>query len=466
MTNLDDLFPSRVLEETGPDAVPGRAGEKFVYGVSGLLDALQGRIDIDFSSIWVRGEVSSLRRPSSGHLYFLLKDAESQVRAVLFRFQARRLVFELEEGQEVLCLGRINIYPGRGDLQLIVESVEPVGEGALRLAFEQLKTRLQAEGLFDRSHKKAIPFLPGRIFVVTSPTGAAVRDFIRTARARFPGVRMVLCPVRVQGEEAPWDIINALDLIELTARAEDVVVITRGGGSMEDLWAFNHEGLARRIFDFPYPVVSAIGHEIDFTISDFVSDLRAATPTAAAQLVVPDQKVLSGRMEDMVQHLRLLISRTLSNQRHRLQALRAGLVDPRRRLADRRLRTDELNSELTRLLSARLTSERQKISYAEQVLSRHHPGTMVRLARKDLSEKHSRFERAAGIYLERRRSRLGNTCASLDAVSPLGILARGYSLVYTEDKKLVSSSEDVRPGDRITVRPARGYIECEVKSTG
>ncbi len=462
------LFPERVLEDSEQTLLTaeGESGEGApqVYGVSDLLDAIQARLDLDFFRVWVRGEVSSLSSPSSGHVYFTLKDERAQVRAVLFRSQAQRLPFKLQEGQEVLCLGRLNIYASRGDLQLIVETVEPVGEGALRLAFEQLKARLEEEGLFDETHKKDLPVFPRRVFLVTSPTGAAVRDFIRTARARFRGVRMVLCPVKVQGEDAPWEIISALDMIELVAGEGDVVVLTRGGGSLEDLWAFNHEGLARRIFDFPHPLVSAVGHEIDFTIADFVADVRAATPTAAAQIVLPDRKGLLEQLSGLEKRLGLVVSALLSSARQKVQSLHVRLADPRRRLVERRLRVDDLTSQIRSSISRLISKQRLRHAGVEQGLMQRNPLSLVQLAQKDLEEKNRRLAKASDIFVERRRSRLGALAASLDAVSPLSVLSRGYSLAYnTVTREIIRSADQVVPGDRITVKPSKGLVHCEVK---
>ncbi len=460
------LFPDSALQGAGEpplSRVPETLRGARVFGVSELLDAIQARIEPGFSHVWVRGEVSGLTTPASGHTYFTLKDRDSQLRAVLFRLQARRLSFRLENGQEVLCLGRANIYASRGDLQLIVEDVEPVGAGALQLAFEQLKERLQRQGLFDAGHKRELPLVPNRVFVVTSPTGAAVRDFVRIARARFQGAKMVLCPVTVQGDSAPWEIISALDLIELVAMDGDVVVLTRGGGSLEDLWAFNHEGLARRIFDFPHVLVSAVGHEIDFTISDFVADVRAATPSSAAQLVFPDTRDLMDKVHGLEKRLSLLAKRSLAVAREGLRVLSARLVDPRKRLVEKRLRVDDLTARMAGAVSQRVAGARFRYKSLEQGLLRESPVAKLKLHHRDLEEWSRRLSRSMHGCVENRRSRLRSLASSLDAVSPLSVLSRGYSIAcHPATRRVITSADQVVPGDHITVEPARGLIHCRV----
>ena len=297
---------------------------KEILTVTALNEHIKNLLEGSFDTLWVEGEISNLRKPSSGHMYFTLKDEKSQIRAVLFKYSnmpgsfpwARRARFDLEEGMSVICCARISVYLPRGEYQLIVEAVEPRGIGALQLAFEQLKARLLAEGLFDAARKKPIPFLPRRIGVITSPTGAVIRDILNITARRFPSVDILVAPVRVQGPEAPAEIIQALSEMQ-NVRDIDVIILARGGGSLEDLAPFNDEGVARAIYRCQIPVISAVGHEIDFTIADFAADLRAPTPSAAAELVMPVRKEVAGTLETL--HMRII-----SHQRRIMEIVQAS----------------------------------------------------------------------------------------------------------------------------------------------
>ena len=301
---------------------------KDILTVSQLNDNIKTFLEEAFGSLWVEGEVSNLRRPQSGHVYFTLKDDKSQIRAVYFRqygySRSRVANFDLEDGMKILCRARLSAYPPRGEYQLIMESVEPQGVGALQKAFEQLKAKLAAEGLFDEAHKKALPFLPGRIGVVTSPTGAVIRDILNITRRRFPSADILIAPTRVQGNEAAGEIISALRNLHTYGKV-DIIIIARGGGSLEDLAPFNDEALAREIFRSSIPIVSAVGHETDFTICDFVADLRAPTPSAAAELVVPQRTELQENLYNLRQRLVAAQRRHLDDQKERLASLRPGL---------------------------------------------------------------------------------------------------------------------------------------------
>ncbi len=465
--SIERLFPHSLLEGI---ASPGPTQEippstRKVWRITDLLGMVQDRLDLYFDLLWVEGEISNLRRPSSGHYYFTLKDDRSQIKTVLFRSQAAHLPFDLEDGQHVICLGRLNIYTGRGDLQLVADLVESRGEGALQLAFEQLKARLAEEGLFSSRHKGPIPFLPHKVFVVTSPSGAAIRDFVRTARKRYPGADIVLCPSRVQGDRAYEEIIDAMDLAQQVAGDGDVILLTRGGGSIEDLWAFNGEALARKIFNCPIPVVSAVGHEIDFTISDFVADQRAATPTAAAQLLFPSREELMDRLAALFRRMTLSGLHTLEAKRHKVQMLIQHLKDPKRRLVELRLHQDDLNTRLLRAVQTRITSLHQVCSDLQGRLVANRPERRLVMARSALSSLSQRLMRAALVSIERRRHSLAVLSKELDAVSPLAVLARGYSLVYrVSSGEIVRNSEEVIRGERLLIRPEKGDILCEVLS--
>jgi exodeoxyribonuclease VII large subunit len=394
------------------------AADPPVFTVSELTEAVRialGRIAS--GTVWVEGEVSNCRPHSSGHCYFTLKDDRATLSAVLFRGQARLLRFRLEDGQRLVCRGRLEVYAARGQYQLVVESVEPRGAGALALAFEQLRQQLAADGLFDPARKRPIPRCPGRVAIVTSPTGAAVRDILTVLGRRAPGVALRVVPVRVQGEGAAAEIAAAVAAVS-AARAADVVIVARGGGSIEDLWPFNEEAVVRAVAASAVPVVSAVGHETDVTLCDLAADLRAATPSAAAELVATSAAELAGQLGELRRRLAVAA-------RQKLDARRAGLADLRLRLGDPR----------SRLATARL----------------------------ELADQTGRLASTAGAALTSRRLRLVALAGRLDALSPLAILARGYAVVRTEDGRVVTDADTVADGDRLAVRVARGEIAARVE---
>jgi exodeoxyribonuclease VII large subunit len=467
--SIKDLFPPSALEGIVSPDIDQKSppSARHVWRVSDLLAKVQSRLDLDFDILWVEGEISNLRQPSSGHCYFTLKDDRTQIKAVLFRFQAARLPFDLKDGQHVICFGRLNIYTGRGDLQLVVETIEPKGEGALQMAFEQLKARLAKEGLFSSEHKLPLPLLPRMVFVITSPTGAAVHDFIRNARERCPGANIVLCPVRVQGKEAPGEMIDALRTVQHVAKEGDIILLTRGGGSLEDLWAFNDEILAREIFNCTIPVVSAVGHEVDFTISDFVADCRAPTPTAAAQLIFPHRGELMDKVAILTRRMILSSHNRLKVNRQRVQLLRHRIKDPKRKIIEQRLHQDDLNARLLRVMQESIGSWFQVYLNLRERLTVHEPGGRLALAKAESCSLSRRLIRAGSVSIERKRHFLATLSGKLNAVSPLAVLARGYSLVYrTSGGELVRRVEQVAEGERLLIRPEKGTILCKVLSTG
>jgi len=433
-----------------------------ILTVSELTRQIQDVLEATFDQLWVEGEVSNLRRPASGHLYFTLKDEESQIRAVLFRPAARALKFDLEDGMHILCRARMNVYKPRGEYQLILDYAEPRGVGALQIAFEQLKAKLQAEGLFDPVHKKPLPFLPSRIAVVTSPSGAVIRDILNITKRRFPSVDILIAPVRVQGAEAAAEIVEALDRLN-EMPGIDVIIVARGGGSLEDLMAFNDEGVARAIFASRVPVVSAVGHEIDFTIADFVADVRAPTPSAAAELVVPLRS-------DLVQQVRALrgrfvqaAERFLRLRRQRLEVLAERVRDPRRRLVDLRLALDERFAGLTASLTRRLRTERERLRRFDTHLQYLSPAAKVEALTFVLEN--MRKGMITGIFrqVEGLRSRLAGLTALLDSLSPLAVLARGYAIVRTlPEGKVVRNAGDLSTGDPVGINVAKGRFNAVV----
>ncbi|UCF56269.1 MAG: exodeoxyribonuclease VII large subunit, partial [Deltaproteobacteria bacterium] len=334
-----------------------------IYTVSALTEQIKDLLEEHFDFVWVEGEISNFRSPSSGHYYMALKDEKAQIKAVMFRPQTRYLKFTPEDGMKVIAQGRIGVYQPRGEYQIILDYLEPLGIGALALAFEQLKKKLAAEGLFDEEIKKALPFLPQRVAVITSPTGAAIRDFLKIIHRRFANIQIIIVPAKVQGDEATVELVEALDTVNRELNV-DVIVLTRGGGSLEDLWAFNQEELALAIRASRIPVVSAVGHEIDITISDLVADLRAPTPSAAAELLVVEKESLIERLKEMRDRLQSDINTSLANLNQRLSLLSKGLHDPRKRIADSWLHLDELNGRLIRLIDL-MIKERKKNLAAE-----------------------------------------------------------------------------------------------------
>jgi exodeoxyribonuclease VII large subunit len=419
------------------------SGERRVLTVSELTDQLRRAVEERFPAVWVEGEISNFRLYGSGHAYFTLKDEGAQLRAVLFRNRTRRLRFEPGDGQHVLAFGSLEVYAQRGEYQLVVELLEPRGLGALQLAFEQLKARLDAEGLFDAARKRPLPRFPRKIGIVTSPSGAALRDMLRIIGRRFAGLHIVVAPTRVQGEGAAAEIARALG--DLNALGDvDVIIVGRGGGSLEDLWAFNEEVVARAIAASKVPVISAVGHEVDFTIADFVADLRAPTPSAAAELVVREKQALV----EQVQGLRVRLER----------AARRPLTDLARRVDDGRERLHRAG-----VLAHRRAAHRLEVLTARLRAA----GPFGRLAsgRHRLERAHARLDGGIGARLTAARHRLDHAAARLDSLSPLRVLARGYSLALGPGGHVLTSAGQVAVGDAVRVLLSRGSLDCRVEGT-
>ncbi|KAF0156940.1 MAG: exodeoxyribonuclease VII large subunit [Syntrophaceae bacterium] len=437
---------------------------KDILTVSQLNDNIKTFLEEAFGSLWVEGEVSNLRRPQSGHVYFTLKDDKSQIRAVYFRqYGARVAKFELEDGMKLLCRTRLSAYPPRGEYQLIVESVEPQGVGALQKAFEQLKARLAAEGLFDKSHKKALPFLPHRIGVVTSPTGAVIRDILNITRRRFPSVDILIAPTRVQGNEAAGEIISALRSLHAYGKV-DIIIIARGGGSLEDLAPFNDEALAREIFCSSIPIVSAVGHETDFTICDFVADLRAPTPSAAAELAVPQRTELQESLYDLRQRLLVAQRRHLDDQKGRLAALQDRFKDPRRFLVDFSIHLDDLRERIQRSLAQRTQMMNSKLQHLELGLQNQNPGKLVREKRSFLNNLEKDIMSGWNRYLRDREGRLKKNAALLNSLNPLAVLQRGYSITRRlSNGEIVREARELTLDERVRIQLACGGIQARVE---
>jgi exodeoxyribonuclease VII large subunit len=434
-----------------------------VYSVSGLTGEIQALLEDRFYFVWVEGEISNFRAPVSGHYYMTLKDEKAQIRAVMFRLQARYLKFVPEDGMKVIAQGRIGVYAPRGDYQIILDYLEPMGVGALALAFEQLKKKLAAQGVFDEDIKKPLPFLPQRVAVITSPTGAAIRDFLKIILRRFANMEIIIVPVRVQGKEAAADMVKALDLVNRELKV-DVIVLTRGGGSLEDLWAFNEETLALAIRRSQIPVVSAVGHEIDLTISDLAADLRAPTPSSAAELLVVEKGSLLNRLNDMRNRLVSVIGLIIRDQAQELNVLKKRLPDPRKRMADIWMRLDGIHSQLVTFVNLMVFDGRRRLSTEARSLILHSPTNMIASLGQRLGFQKTSLSRAMNSTLADRWAALFMLEKRIKDLSPLSILKRGYSIALKlPEKRILKKASAVQKRDQVRVILAEGELECRVE---
>ena len=437
--------------------------ERRVYTVSELTGAIKATLEEGFPMMWVEGEISNLRTPSSGHAYFTLKDEGAQISAVLFRGRGRRVRFDLEDGMQVLAFGGLDVYAARGQYQLVVEMMEPKGLGALQLAFEQLRRKLTAEGLFDEARKRPLPAFPRVIGIVTSPTGAAIRDMLNIIDRRFADLRILITPVRVQGDEAPGEIVEALARLQEVADL-DVVIVGRGGGSIEDLWAFNDERVARAIAACRVPVVSAVGHETDVTIADFVADLRAPTPSGAAELVVREKLAVIEVLGDLYARLKQAILADVGARRERVDFLRRRrvLTDPARALRDLYRRLDELQGRLRLGLRAGQRQVAHRVALATSALRSRNPLGRIAGTTALLSQLRGRLGAAAGHHVKTSRAQFAEAVGRLESLSPLGVLARGYSVTRRPAGEVLRSAAQVAVGDPLEVLLHRGALGARV----
>ncbi|NEV63147.1 exodeoxyribonuclease VII large subunit [Thiorhodococcus minor] len=435
-----------------------------IYSVARLTSEVRAVLDGSFPLLWVRGELSNLAQPASGHIYFSLKDEAAQVRCAMFRSKRILLPFRPENGQQVLVRARVTLYEPRGDFQLVVEHMEPGGEGALRLAFERLKQKLAAEGLFDEAVKKAIPVFPRQVGLITSPSGAALRDLLTVLGRRFAGLPVMIYPAQVQGEAAPASLIAALQTAN--ARADcDVLILARGGGSLEDLNAFNDEGLARAIRASGIPVVSGVGHEIDFTIADLAADRRAATPSAAAELVAPSAEHLRQRVLALSTRLNGAQQRKIDASRQRLTAVtrHLALLHPAARLQQQAQRLDRAEIRLRALIAERVARSRRRLQPLMDRLAAVSPDRRIERAQLRLASFQQRLIRSQSELLAHRRERLMRAVSGLEARSPLGTLTRGYAiLTKLPEGEIVRDPAQVEAGDRVRARVAGGTFEAVV----
>ncbi|MGA2457975.1 MAG: exodeoxyribonuclease VII large subunit [Terriglobales bacterium] len=447
-----------------------RPPERRIWTVRALVSAVRSHIEREYSDCWVEGEISNLRIPDSGHLYFTLKEESAQIRVVMFRSSAKLLRFRPENGLHVTVRGRITVYEDRGELQISAEFMEPQGAGALQLAFEQLKARLQAEGLFEASRKKPIPQLPQRIGIITSPQGAALRDIQNILARRHHSANVLIYPAQVQGDAAPGEVMAGLRYFHQESRgnrAVEVIIIARGGGSAEDLAGFNHEGLARAVADSKIPVISAIGHETDFTIVDFVADLRAPTPSAAAELVIRSRQEIEAQAEDLYRRLeravryRLLMARqdlTERAQHGAFARMMDGIHRRQQKLDEQRFRLEKAERQLLERCHRRSESTAAAV---------RHYDARRRLAavRQSLESQVANLAAATRTRLLESRGALDRRTASLEALSPLAILNRGYALVFDAKGRLVKDASRLKVGDEVSARLARGRVRARVTAT-
>jgi len=453
------------MEETDQLGFHFRPPERRVWTVRALVGAVRTHLEREYSDCWVEGEISNLRNPDSGHLYFTLKEESAQIRVVMFRSSAKLLRFRPENGLHVTVRGRITVYEDRGELQVSAEFMEPQGAGALQLAFEQLKARLDAEGLFDPGRKKPIPPLPLLIGIITSPQGAAVRDILNILARRHHSASVLIYPAQVQGESAPIEVTAGLHHFN-RMRAVEVIIIARGGGSAEDLAAFNHEGLARAVAASKIPVISAIGHETDFTIVDFVSDLRAPTPSAAAELVIRSRQEIEAQAEDIYRRLdrairyRLLMARQELSERTQQGAF-ARMMDGINR---RQQRLDEVSFRLERAQSQLLERCHRRWEIAASSVRHYDARQRLAAIGQRLDSQTASLASAAHARLLAGRAILDRRTAALEALSPVAILNRGYALVFDANGQLMKDAERLKPGDDISARLARGQVRARVNS--
>lgn len=440
-----------------------------VFTVSQLNQRAKQLLEITFSSVKVEGEISNLSRPSSGHWYFTLKDKGAQVRCAMFRSRTAQIKFQPKEGDQIIVRGKVSLYENRGDYQLIVDAMKPAGEGQLQQAFIQLKQKLGAEGLFNPEHKRALPAAIKRIAVITSPTGAAIHDILTVLKRRFPAIEVDIYPVQVQGQYAAQQMIWSINQANSDARnapeeqATDVIIIGRGGGSIEDLWSFNDEQLARTIFHSDLPIVSAVGHEVDFTIADFVADIRAPTPSAAAEMLSPNREEYLSRLQALSARLENSIQQQLQNKQWQLQSAQRGLQHPGDKLSQYAQTLDMLELRMQQSQKNNLDRLLKKLTQSQQRLQQQSPVNKLQQIETQLGYFQQRLRNAMKQLLSNKAERLQQNALLLNAVSPLQTLGRGYAILQTPTEVVIRDSHDVKKGDLISARIGHGSLELTVE---
>ena len=435
-----------------------------IFTVSRLNQTVRLLLEQEMGQVWISGEISNFTQPSSGHWYFTLKDDTAQVRCAMFRNSNRRVTFRPQHGQQVLVRANITLYEPRGDYQIIVESMQPAGEGLLQQKYEQLKAKLQAEGLFDQQYKQPLPSPAHCVGVITSKTGAALHDILHVLKRRDPSLPVIIYPTAVQGDDAPGQIVRAIELAN--ARDEcDVLIVGRGGGSLEDLWSFNDERVARAIFASRIPVVSAVGHETDVTIADFIADLRAPTPSAAAEIVSRNQLELLRQIQHGQQRLEMAMDYYIANRTRRFTQLHHRLQQqhPQLRLARQQTVLERLRQRMNFALENKIKQANQRQQRVSQRLSQQNPQPRIYRAQTRIQQLEYRLAENIRARLSEQRERFGNVVTHLEAVSPLSTLARGYSVTTATDGKVLKQTKQVKAGDVLTTRLSDGWVESEVK---
>lgn len=440
---------------------PSPSSSHDVFTVSQLNQRARQLLEISFSQIKVEGEISNLSRPASGHWYFTLKDQGAQIRCAMFRSRTAQLRFQPKEGDQVIVRGKVSLYENRGDFQLIADAMKPAGEGALQQAFIELKQKLGAEGLFAQELKKSIPSSPATVAVITSPTGAAVHDILTVLKRRFPAIEVDIYPVQVQGNESAGQLINALHQAQGDQRA-DVILIGRGGGSIEDLWSFNDEQLARAIRASTIPVISAVGHETDFTIADFVADARAPTPSAAAEMISPDREFYLQHFGTLENRMTSALRQLLQNKQWQLSNARQKLRHPGDTLLQHSQRLDMLEIRMQKAIENLQNRMKERLQKTEQRFQAQNPQHRIAAFRKDHEFLSQRLSRAMLDTVQDRKARLHNAAQVLHAVSPLQTLGRGYSILKQSGETVVSSVTGIKPGDRLSAALTDGTLELDV----
>ena len=434
-----------------------------IYTVSELNANIKSLLEEQFPFIWIVGEISNFRIPLSGHFYFTLKDEESQLNAVMFRGQQRQLKFRPEDGMRITGMGRLSVYEPRGTYQIILEYLEPSGVGALQVAYEKLKAKLADDGLFDEKHKKAIPYLPQKIALITSPSGAAVHDMLNITDRRFPNVNIQVYGVKVQGDGADSEIVDALEHLNIQADA-DVAIMARGGGSLEDLQAFNSENVARAVFASEIPIISGIGHETDYTIADFVADLRAPTPSAAAELVVPVKNELLQMVSSIFKDLKYRMENTIDRLERNLRDMSQRLTDPRKQIEDYRLQMDDYTSRLIRHAQILFDRRKERFQWWKDRLLNNSPAYQSRNMNVIVEQNKYKIIKSFEKTIEKKLAHLRELRGQLETLSPIGILKRGYSITRTiPDIKLVMDPKTVSLEQDLEVMVAKGTLTCRVK---
>ena len=436
-----------------------------IWSVSQLTRRVKGLLETEISYVWVSGEISNYRVSPAGHAYFTLKDQDSQIDAVMFRGKLMNVRFGPESGLQVIVYGLVTVYEKRGAYQIVCDEMQPKGMGALQLAFENLRKKLQQEGLFDDARKKPLPLLPRTIGIVTSPTGAAIRDILNVIRRRFANVHVILYPARVQGDEAAPEIVEGIRVLD--ALGVDVMIVGRGGGSIEDLWPFNEEVVVRAVYEANTPVISAVGHEIDFTLTDFAADVRAPTPSAAAELVVQEREALVARVGQLRQRMANAASGVFERAHHRLRIAQSSYVfqRPQEIVRQRRQQTDEFRLRLENVVSGQMRDLRARLERGTRSLSLLSPSHQLRRVTERFATLRQRLLQSGGTAVERFRARLRPLATHLNAISPLAILARGYALAWRlPERTLVRDAAQLAIGDTVALTFGKGGATAAIQT--